>query len=148
MKISAKCGIYLAFIIEYLCVEIIELSTVQAMISIHSRITSKDIQKAVDTDKELSTCFRTHNLQFTFVNEVTLSKNSFSCLTHSILNHIDDTNSKISANANIFLQQYIEYTVVPAILTYSKQITTYNNRTKISSDDILFAYENIYLRYK
>jgi histone H3/H4 len=145
MKISQKCSAYVAMIIEYICIELIDLASVQTLLTNHARITSTDLQNAVDNDRELSAFFNNNGINFIIQNTHVLSQSSFSKLAHNILESIDSTDTKIAVKTNSVLQFYIEKQVLKNVLILAAKITKEQNRVKINRKDILFAYRNLYL---
>lgn len=164
-KIASKCSIYLARIIEYLCSEIIDLGSGQAMIAKHSRLTPRDLYIGIYTDSELKTFFETHGIEFTKsgvvpkpipeykkiaadinryqgTNQLLLSKHPFNKIVRDIVYMIDNTDIKISKYTFIILQEYIEHFIVK-LLRKANNLCEHNDRCKVTGKDILFIYNII-----
>jgi histone H3/H4 len=165
IKVSKNCYVYMAAIIEYIAVEILDTSSAQTFIEKHIRITPRDIYMALICDKELSHIVTVCNIKhidcgikpkpiegtkpiiqdirlYQNTYNLLLSKHPFSRIVRQLVNNHDMTECKISKDTFILLQHYIENYIVQLLINTNK-LCLHSNRTKVTSDDVLFMYKLI-----
>jgi len=158
MKISFAYSVFLASAMEYICVEILELSTVQAMKKNHVRIIGRDMYLAIHYDEELSRMCRLvkiniigsgivpHNdeldeeskqLQSSF--ELLLPRISFQHLVRDICHSLSTEDVKIAKKTFTILQYYIEQYIIN-ILQWTGKMCEKTGKNKIVEEDLEFIY--------
>tara|TARA_B100000073_G_scaffold348353_1_gene366644 strand:+ start:2418 stop:3569 length:1152 start_codon:yes stop_codon:yes gene_type:complete len=64
MMVTNKSPIFMAAVVEYLCMEILDQSVNQSKTNNRVRLTVKDVELAVRNDRELNMLFNRHNIHF------------------------------------------------------------------------------------
>jgi len=149
IKIAKKFNLGLATIIEYLCINILELSSFQTMKERRVRITTRDLYLGIHHDKELSTLFKVHKIMIINGGVVPLSgskiqkgnnllipKLPFCNMIRYICKDIEGTDVKISKDTFTLLQYCIE-TYVVDFIRKAKRITSLHGRTKMVETDMM-----------
>ncbi len=155
LKISSKFPVFIASMMEYICVEILDLSSIQARKRNHVKITPRDIFLSIHYDVELLTLYKQCHIVMLGCGVVPRNDESDKesrCLqssTHLLLPRASFNTMirsicdiKISKSAATFLQQYIEYFIIH-LLQNTENMCKSIEKARITEDDLLYMYNNI-----
>jgi histone H3/H4 len=163
LMVSCDTPVFLAGTLEYICAEILDLSSGVASYNNRVRITVRDLEIAIRTDEEFNSFFNQNNIQFIgggiipFINPVLLNKRRdksikkikdiqeegdclifpkypFEKVVRNILNE-NSSDLKISKNFLIALQYLIEQEMV-SLLQKANNLAIYTGRLKLIPSDI------------
>ena len=161
IMVSQHAPIYLTGAIEYLAIEILEKSHIEATNKKHLSINIHDLELGVRNNNELNKFFIQNKLSFlgsgiivpyichtkklVGSNCLTFSKLSFEKIVRKVLikEHHENT-IKISKDVFIVMQYFVEQKLIQ-LLQYSNFASTHANRVKLLPADIKFIislYEN------
>lgn len=153
VKVAKKYPIFLTAAIEYICVEILDLSSIQALKNEHVRITTRDIFLSIHYDKELTTFFHNHNIKIIgsgvipHNDELDTESRLLQRSTHLLFPKASFNNmvryickdTKISKQAFSVLQYYIENYMIE-LLQRTGSMCIYTGISKITEKDLDFIY--------
>jgi histone H3/H4 len=161
IKISAKYPIFLAAAVEYICAEILDLSSIQALKHNHVRITPRDLYLAIHYDIELLQLYNTLNMiiigsgvtphadeldedskTLQTTTQLLFPKNSFQNMVRNICHSLESDDVKISAKTFTILQHYIESYLI-TLLQWTGKMCEKTKKSKIAIDDLEFIYNII-----
>lgn len=134
-KMGVKVPLFIAAAMQYMCVEILELALAQTS---KLRITPLDISSALYYDIELRRICDHLGIVILGTVGTALPAKPFSEMTHTLCADIEAVPVKISRTAMKLLQHYTEFVIV-RLLRKANAICLYNNRIKVTVDDIQFA---------
>jgi len=141
VRITESCPIYLSYILEYICAEILDLSIAQVYIQKdNGMIYPKHIKIGIYTDYELSELCRKYFILIIDPSEVVLPKHPFTEIVRELVTRIDDQPCKISKQSFQILQKYIEF-YMGTLLAKANELCKYNSRVKVTDKDIEFAFK-------
>ena len=143
---------------EYFCVEILDLASTQTFLRNGTSVTPRDLFMGIQTDKELKIFFDKNS--FIILGQglapehmdagnliqqggdILLPKHPFSEIVRELVTRIEQSPTKVSKSCFITLQYYIEQRIVE-LLRKSNKICQHANRSKVTPEDIQFAYDNL-----
>ncbi len=157
IKISSKFPIFLASIMEYLCAEILDLSSVQVEKRKHVRISPRDIFLAIQYDAELTRVFCKCNIKMLGCgvvprkDELDTESRRLQTSVHMLLPKAsmnsmiralcDDV--KISKSACILLQQCIENFIIE-LLQETERMCKSTGKIRITEDDLKYVFQSTF----
>lgn len=147
IHIASKCAWYIAYVMEYFCVELLDLTLSQTFLNHRDYITPHDLYMGIQIDSELKHFYTSNS--FMILNQypeheknLLLPTHPFTEIIREITTQIEHEPIKISKPCFNTLQYYIEQYVIK-ILKKSNHVCQYNGRSKLTGNDIQFVIDNL-----
>jgi histone H3/H4 len=132
IRITNTSSIFLAAVLEYITYEILDVALVYTLQNKRITINTNDLILGRNNDIEINNLFnKLHIIIFNPTLKLFFSQNKIK----NIIKFIISSKFKISHNASILLQKYIEY-FISNILKNAYKITLYTGRKTLFSNDL------------
>jgi len=153
MKIAKKCTPYLAATMEYLCSEILSITSLALLREYRKRITTVDLKQAMMHDIDFSVLLDTCGLSMILTEEVgggrkkqppsIFHKKRLKQLTRNICISVENETVRMSSDVDSFILRFSE-NIVKDLIAKSNDLCKYYNKSKLTEKEIIFAYQYMY----
>jgi histone H3/H4 len=143
IRIGAFVSHFLSGVLEYLCVELLDVASLHCIKRHRRRIYSCDVQRSVEHDKEFHRLVRTLNIVICGgkgTKELVLPRSYIENTIRTISREIEGENVKIAEPVLAWIHHYIEH-YLKELLVQADKLCMHTQRVKIAPKDILFVLE-------